>query len=475
MTFVYRTLLALLSAGLLALCFEPFNLTPLVWVGLVPLLVSLRGASAGGTRGLAFLFGLAFYGITVHWLFRIFGAPAVALIGILAATTWAFGTLHWLTARRFGPERALLLAPIVWLAVDLFRSELWYFKFSWMQLGFSQVRAPATLQLASVIGVYGLTLLIVFVNVALAWLLCKLGPWRALASGAVVVGAAALVGSIPVAEAPVGTDAVRVGAIQTEASDLDRNLELTAECTRAGAEVIVWPEYSLMEDPLANKSTLARLSDAAATGQATVVIGCGERAEQAGPEAFYNSALVIGPDGRVLGSYHKHHPVQFFNDGLRGRGFPTFATEAGQLGIAICYDMDFAPIFRRLVGHGAQVLAVPTYDAAHWGRLQRIQHSAMAPARAVEVRRWVVRATSSGISQIIDPKGNTRHQLGIGAEDVITGDVRGSDELTPYVRVGYLIPYVGLGLVIVFLLIEAVRYINARRAQVSTEGASGAC
>ncbi|MFQ5810810.1 MAG: apolipoprotein N-acyltransferase, partial [Armatimonadota bacterium] len=403
MAFVHRALLACLSAGLLALCFEPFNLTPLAWVGLVPLFVSLRGASAGGTRGLAFLFGLVFYGITVHWLFRIFGAPAVALIGILAATTWCFGTLHWLTARRLGPERALLLAPIVWVAVDLFRSELWHFKFSWMQLGFSQAGAPAILQLASVIGVYGLTLLIVLVNAALAWLLCKLGPWKALASAAVVVAAAALAGSIRVVEAPVDTDAVRVGAIQSEASDLDRNLALTAECAQAGAEIIVWPEYSLFEDPLANESTLARLSAAAATSRVTLVIGCGERAGQADPEAFYNSALVIGPDGRVLGSYHKHHPVQFFNDGLPGRGFPTFATEAGQLGVAICYDMDVAPIFRTLVRHGAQVLAVPTYDAADWGRLQHAQHSAMAQARAVEVRRWVVRAASSGISQIIDP------------------------------------------------------------------------
>ncbi|MFQ5810628.1 MAG: nitrilase-related carbon-nitrogen hydrolase, partial [Armatimonadota bacterium] len=118
--------------------------------------------------------------------------------------------------------------------------------------------------------------------------------------------------------------------------------------------------------------------------------------------------------------------------------------------------------------HGAQVLAVPTYDAADWGGVQHAQHSAMAQARAVEVRRWVVRAASSGISQIIDPKGNTRHELDFGAEGVITGEVRGSDELTPYTRVGYLIPYVSLGLVIAFLLIEAVRCLNARRAHSAT-------
>ena len=86
----HRFGLTLLSAAMLAAAFEPLCLWPLAWVGFAPLLIALRGASATMARALAFLFGLVFYGATLHWLFRIFGPAAIALVAILAAGTWAF-------------------------------------------------------------------------------------------------------------------------------------------------------------------------------------------------------------------------------------------------------------------------------------------------------------------------------------------------------------------------------------------------
>ena len=468
LTTKYRVALVVLSAATLAAAFEPFCLWPLTWVGFAPLLVALRGASATMTRALAFLFGLVFYGATLHWLFRIFGPAAIALVAILAAATWAFGHLYWLAHRRLGPHWALAAAPVLWLGVDLFRSELWFFRFSWMQLGFSQVPAPSILQLVSVTGVYGLTLTIVAANTGLAYLTIK-RPLHGVVAAIGIVVAAGLLGRIPVSEAPLGADAFVAGAIQTEASDLDTDIELTEECAEEGARLVVWPEYSLMEYPLADSSLLESIQGAARESSAYLIVGCKEHIDPADEERYWNSAVVVGPTGDVLGSYHKNYPVQFFRDGVPGGEYPVFDTELGALGIAICYDMDFAPVFRRLVVNGAELVCVPTYDSHEWGELQHAQHSAMARARAVEARRWVVRATSSGISQIIDPRANVRESLSVGESGVVTARVEAVRGLSLYCRVTYLLPYLCLALTVAFVLTEmgawAWRQARARRGR----------
>ncbi len=460
--------LTALSAALLALSFEPFNAAPLAWVALVPLLVGLCGASPALIRGQAFLFGMAFYGLSVHWLFFIFGAPAVGLIAILAATTWAFGLCFSLLQRRFGPEWALLSAPVVWLGVDLFRCELWYFRFPWVEIGFSQVRSPLILQLASTVGVYGLTFLIVLCNAALAYAVVRHGLRRGLLSAALVIIGAALIAGVKVRGTPIPGAAFRAAAVQTEASDLETNLELTAEAASHGVDLVVWPEYSLMDYPLDDLGVLTRLSQAAREARAYLVVGCKERVGGGPGDAFHNAALVLSPDGDVVGSYHKHHPIQFFNDGLAGRSFPVFPTPLGRMGIAICYDLGFAPVSRELARNGAEFLVVPNYDAMWWGRAQHLQHSAMAPARSVEHRRWLVRATSSGISQIIDPLGNVRQALPIGEEGAVVGEIGPNAALTLYDRGGYLIPYACLGLTVAFLLVEALGGLVRQRRRPST-------
>ena len=188
---------------------------------------------------------------------------------------------------------------------------------------------------------------------------------------------------------------MRVGAIQTEASDLDTDLELTAACAEAGPRLIVWPEYALMDYPLDDEAVLGRIAGAARDADAYLVVGCKERIPgETDEKRYWNAALLIGPNGDALGSYHKNHPVQFFSDGAMGGEYPTFDTDFGRLGTAICYDMDFAPVFRRLVNNGAEVLAVPTYDAIWWGELQHDQHSAMA--RALPSQRHMLRRSRAG-------------------------------------------------------------------------------
>ncbi|MEN6642120.1 MAG: nitrilase-related carbon-nitrogen hydrolase, partial [Armatimonadia bacterium] len=222
-------------------------------------------------------------------------------------------------------------------------------------------------------------------------------------------------------------------------------------------------------------ATLARLQSLAREMRATLVLGCKSHVPegtstdwlrrramlQAEGALYYNSALIIGPSGNVIGRYHKRHPIQFFSDGVPGPGYPVFPMpSAGRmvsLGVAICYDLDFADTALSLARNGAQLLVVPTYDARDWGPVQQMQHARLALARAAEVGRCVVRPTSSGVSQIIAPGGEQLRFIPSGDGGQMLGVVEARSYRTLYVRGMWLLPYLCLGLAILGLLYCGVR------------------
>lgn len=155
----------------------------------------------------------------------------------------------------------------------------------------------------------------------------------------------------------------------------------------------------------------------------------------------YNSAVVFGPAGSQIGLYNKHVPVQMLEDVRPGGEFNVIPTSVAKLGIAICYDASFPMIPRALVKSGAELLVVPAYDAFEWGMVEKAQHVSVVSMRAVETRRFLVRAASSGISVIFDPYGQAVAQALAPEPTVIWGTVQPRSDLTFFVKYGWLLPY----------------------------------
>ncbi len=457
---------ALVSAGLVTLAFDPAGWAPIAWVALVPFLCALGGSPPFQARAVGFLFGYVFYGAGVSWLFLIFGPATVGLVGVLAAGLWLFGLAFHRLEARWGTTTALLLAPVAWVAIDLFRSELWPLRFSWMQLGFSQASNPALLQSVSLVGVYGLTLAIVLANalVALAWRRHGATVGGLAAGAALLLACAAQCTPLPRPLEEPGRP-LRVAAVQQERVD---PLADARAVNRGGeADLICWPEYAFAEDPREDARTWGEVGQAARESGAVLVIGIREGIEPSEPtrerQLFHNAALVIGPDGQPAGIYRKHHPIQFFRDGLAGRSLRPIATSAGLLGIAICYDMTFSHVTRTLAGNGAAILVVPALDDLPWGALERRQHARMAQARAVEHRRWLVRPTTYGISQIVDPRGRERARASSEGPTVLRAEARLREDRTLHDRGAWLLPYACLALLAAYLGWEAAVALAARR------------
>jgi len=253
---------------------------------------------------------------------------------------------------------------------------------------------------------------------------------------------------------------VRAAAVQMTcgpdpAANLATASRLVEEAARRGAQLVVLPELFQSLGPPARMAELAEeipgptsraMAQLAARLGLTLVAGSiAERDAQAAAATsaeaapVFNTSLLLGPDGREIARYRKQHR---FDVDLPGRvsvlesawcGAGTFdsvsATSVGRVGLAICYDLRFPELFRRLADEQLEILALPAAFAAatgrdHWEILLR--------ARAIENQAFIVAANQTGRvtpqletyghSLIVDPWGTILAEAGAG-EEVIVADL----------------------------------------------------
>jgi apolipoprotein N-acyltransferase len=436
----WRVLLALSSGLLLALSFPSADQGWLAWVALIPLLVAVRGLRPAGGFVAGLLPGTLFFAILLHyigqfgllpWLaLSVFQGLFVALFGLLASVMWRC-PCPWLRVAALGAS---------WTGCELLRGHFGALQFTFGDLGYTQHRAVWILQLASLIGHYGLGLAIAAFSAAVVEATPRLGRGlRPATGGPAVIGAGLLLAAliwgavrIPLLRAaptspPLGALAVQGNIeVQPLGTSLTRDAATlyARRSLREGkdADLIVWPETSipahlnLVPDAYASvRSVPRRLNCHLMAG-----------ANEAGPAGqTYNSLWVFGPDGNLIGRYRKQDLVIFgeyvpWRDRLKflnaypirsfdyspGRGDLLVSVKGVRVAPMICFESIFPAFARRLVGKGAELLVVITSDA--WvGRApaELAQHAQCSVLRAVETGRWLVRAAGTGITCIIDPSG----------------------------------------------------------------------
>jgi apolipoprotein N-acyltransferase len=376
--------LGLLSAA----SFPPFGFWLLILLAIALWLRLLRDLDPVRARNVGLIYGLVFGLGTMHWFFRLFAVMAVPLIALFAAY---FGLLAFLISLKRGlpPWQRAMWTGVFAVAVEWLRGDAWYLRFPWYTAPHALAAAPEWVAAARWLGTYGLTFII--------WTVAAAGvfgrPWIWLAF--LLLPACSLL--LPEVDAPDH----RVLLLQTgETNSVE---SLVSSVSTDTADLVVMPEYSYF----------ASYTSALASRQGPVALarklGCpvifGAVDGEYGTPAFDNVAVVIDSGGAIIGTFPKQRPVPLFLDGRPGKRRPVFALDQGTLGVAVCYDYDAPEIAASLVRQGATVLAAPTFDALWWGRLQHVQHELLLRLRAIENDRWILRAASSGRSEVIDPHG----------------------------------------------------------------------
>jgi apolipoprotein N-acyltransferase len=461
-------LLVLLSAALQILIFPLPNLYMLSWVAITPLLIAILRARPPKTLqlqagikllpatplqafGLTYACGILWYAGTCYWIYSVMhqyggvSTPLGILILLLFCLYLAiyhgvFGLLVSLLVGRSPTNlRALLLSPVLWVAVELARTRIT--GFPWGLLGTTQVDNIPLARIASVTGVYGISFEIMLVNAALAaaYLVQREKRKRLLlatVAAALILQAGSLV---PAPTLPTDRTAILVqanipileSADWTKAYFNDTLRDLTASSldSHGGphADLIVWPESPA---PFYNNDPLFRdaVSNAARQANAWLLTGSiGIRNASETPDQktqIYNSASLVSPSGEWVSRYDKIHLVPFgeyvpferlfsFAAGLTkevgdfSRGTSRAPLDAGdaKLGVFICYESIFPDDIRQFANNGAQVLVNISNDGWYGDSGAYAQHLKQSRMRALENNRWLLLDTNTGRTAGIDPNG----------------------------------------------------------------------
>jgi len=505
--------LAALSGVLCGLCFPPTRWRLLAWVGLAPFLLALRGAAIRRALGVGLVWDLTMCWITAEWMPRAvanyFEQPSAVgfAFWLFSALTMsapyylAFAAVYPSLVRRCGVSAPLFTAA-AWTAVELARGRLFngtvlYFGSApWATLGYSQVGVEAIVQIAAVTGVYGISFALVAVNAALVDAAATLRdrprsparPAASLALGcapallAAAYGFWSLAGAPDPRDVPDGTPvAVVQGNVPLETrwrSDLwGRNLATYLRLTRAAArgerpEVIFWPEAAMtffLESQPPYQREIARTLQPIG---AQLVAGA-PRTDDAPRPTYWNSIYLLGPNGTILDRYDKQHRVPFMEyfplgiDLLRRRfgAIREFAaappsgplrTRAGAAGVLLCNEALLPHFAAQRVDEGAEYLVNPSNDS--WVPQAKFtgQMFDLVALRAIEQRRWLVRASTSGPSAIVDPWGRVQVASEPFAAEVLKGRIRRRSGRSLYGHLGDLFSVV-CALAVVAALLAPVR------------------
>jgi len=362
----------------------------------------------------AFYFGLTAgflcYAPQLFFFWRIFSVAAIVLWLVLAFWIGLFAAIVCGSIRRWGKVKVAWLIPIVWTGVEYFRSELYYLKFSWLNVGYAM--SHFSFLSFSFWGMYGMG----FLAFAIAGLLFPQRYKIALPIVLCVVGFVLVVDAITWAE-PLQTRITIVG-VQMEfppQSAIPKMLD-QALAKNTNTLIFVLSEYTL-DGPVPDS-----LKNWCREHSRYLVIG-GE--EPAGTNNYYNTAFVVGTNGDIVFKQAKSVPIQFFKDGLPAPEQKVWDSPWGKIGICICYDLSYTRVTDELVRQGAQLLIVPTMDVEDWGRHQHELHSRVAPVRAAEYGIPIFRVASSGISQAVTGGGFVVAQTKIpGSGEIFSAQLR---------------------------------------------------
>ncbi|MFF1509750.1 apolipoprotein N-acyltransferase [Streptomyces sp. NPDC058326] len=435
-----RSFVAVCCGALPALAFPAPGLWWWAYLALVPWLLLIRTAPGARRAALdGWLGGIGFVLAVHHWLLpslHVFLLPLAALLGLLWLP-WG-----WLVRSLLGgapsPSRAaaaLLAVPSGWLLIEMVRS--WEgLGGPWGLLGASQWEVPAALRLASIGGVWLVSLLVVAANTAVVLLLAAPGLRTVGVAGAAACALVAGTAAWGVG-APAESGTVRVGLVQPgvfEGSEgPERRFARAEELTRTLAgqrlDLVVWGESGVGVDPAGRPELAARLTALARAVDAPLLVNVDAR--RADRPGIFKSAVLVGPAGLTGERYDKMRLVPFGEyvparevlgwvtsfgraaeeDRRRGTE-PVIMTLAGsgggqdlRIGPLICFESAFPDMSRRLVRDGAGLVVVQSATSTFQESWAPAQHASLAALRAAETGRPVVHATLTGVSAAYGPDG----------------------------------------------------------------------
>jgi len=464
----------LFGGGILPLAFAPFGWWPVAILSLLIFQSTVLSDRIGRVLWRGMLFGIGYFGIGVSWVYvsiSLFGnatpllAGAITLLLVLVLSGYMFLVVfltRWLSGQG---AVALLVLPCAWVLIEWLRG--WLFTgFGWLGLGYAFIDTPLA-SYSPFIGVLGMSFLLMLSVTSFYWLVNKRASTRLRVTAVMLIAAIWLTPMLVTFPEQVQADneplavALLQGNIPQHRkwlrSERQPTLQRYREMTEAhwDKQLIVWPETAVpaFEDQVTDY--LESLHTAAQLSNTSILLGIPVRESHG--NRYFNALSVLGNAHRGADSlYQKQHLVPFgeylplrfllgplldfleipmsnFTAGTAGK--PLVMAGAHQVGTFICFEIAFSEDVRHALPEASYLVNISN-DAWFGDSLAPYQHLQMARMRALENGRYVLRATNTGVTAILDSYGDIQSILTPFQQGVLTGEIQPMKDATFFSRYG---------------------------------------
>lgn len=514
--------LSLISGLLLGISFPPVPMPYLMFGALIPYFIVMDSKKTlGEINRFTYAFAFVFTIISIYWV-GSWTSEADPFLMISGAMLMFYNplmflipsTLFYFSKKKFGGKIPFLLFPFFWVSYEYFYS-VFELRFPWLTLGHGQAYFKSFIQIADIIGAYGLSIIIIFINVFLFFFYKSYKEskrdYKFIVTALLLLIIPVVYGQIKINSYQVSKEKIKVGIVQPDfnpnqkwqAGNLDEQInqyfDLSERAIKENAKLILWPETALPVYLLSGgySNQVERIREFVDSNKIFLMTGMPDATfyfdtTNVPPEAkplrngeifytSYNSILLFSPNQNEIQKYGKIKLVPFgekapfidlfpfigdwikWNVGISswnvGKEQTVFNLSNNNKNIkaggVICIESVYPEFTAKFVEEGAQILFVVTNDSWYGNSSGPYQHKEISVLRAVENRRSVVRAANGGISCFINPVGFTLSETEMFTKTFLTNEVDIENEITFYTKHPYIIPYLcwAVSLLIILLFI----------------------
>ena len=490
----------MLSGLLSALAFPKFSLSFFIWISFIPLFFIISKKTPKQSFLLGMIAGFSFYAVLLSWIPDVpahygnlsmgFSILIYIVFMLILSLFWAFFSLFFSKIRRSFPHAAFFLAPFLWIVFEYALAHI-LTGFPWGLVGYAQYQNLYFIQMASITGIYGLSFFIVLLQ-SLFVLSIQTRKKAPFFIGLAIVLLIHLGGFLSLKKIIVSSETFQASVIQGNVSSdiywpdisyekiqqlFNEHISLSNAASISGSQLIIWPEFSV---PLCfscpskfYRNFKKDLFQFVQETQSTLLLGTNEMFPFQDTNQYFNTALCLSPDLSST-EYHKMHLVPFgeytpykkifsfinkmthaIGEITPGEEFRLHSFKTVPFGSPICYEIIFPNLVRKFTKNGAQFLTTLTNDGWYGLSAAPYQHFAIAVIRAVENRRFLLRAATTGISGIVDPFGRILVESELETQTFLTGHITPLSSKTLYTLTGDVFVYVSLTLSFLFLILAS--------------------
>lgn len=512
---IAKVIVSILSGIMLALSFPNADIGILAWIAVFPLFFVIMKSQPFHALLYGFAFGATFFAFLIYWIFSLLRTQTamgwlislivfLLCVSLLSLFPSLFAYVISQAAKEYGGA-AIFFIPMVWVALEFART---YFLsgFPWGIIGYTQSSFLSLIQVASISGVYGVSLLIIFCNASLAYLFLerrKRISWIPLFLTVVAIASISGWGCYSLSHEDEGKDKeISVACVQgnygahtdgtvSQQTILNDYVDVTKEAAEAGFQLIVWPESTSYYEICCTKGYAELLTQLCQEHGIDMVLGSVHRVKHSDHERYFNSAFHLDSEGKVPERYDKIHLVPygeyvpiprllFFvkrfveaaGDFSRGEEYVVMDYRGDPFSVLICYEVIFPDAVRAFVRRGATFFINITNDSWFGDSAAPYQHFQFLVFRAVESGRYFIRCASTGISGIVAPDGKVLARTKIFTRELLTADIMPLREHTIYSRTGdwlaIVCAIITLGLII-FLCFKGIQSKKSQKGVTNIE------